>query len=125
MHELAIAQGIVSGACEHAAGRRVYRVTVAIGMLCAVVPDALHFCFGLAAEGTLAEGAELVVEEIPGRARCRTCGAEFGLPDLIPLCACGSADVDIRAGRELRIRSMEVNETCAQPADAAATTPRR
>lgn len=96
MHELAIAQGIVSGACEHAAGRRVYRVTVAIGMLCAVVPDSLHFCFGLAAEGTLAEGAELVIEEIPGRARCRSCGADSICP-IRSRCAPAAAPTSISA----------------------------
>ena len=39
------------------------------------------------------------------RARCRTCGAEFELRDLILLCACGSADVEVLAGRELEIAS--------------------
>lgn len=124
MHELAIAQGIIGGASEHAAGRRIYSVTVAVGALCAVVPDALHFCFDLAAEGTLAEGAELIIEEVPARGRCHRCGREFTLHEPIPLCDCGSADVDISAGRDLRIRSMEVSDPCAQPADAAATAQR-
>ncbi|WP_216893231.1 hydrogenase maturation nickel metallochaperone HypA/HybF [Nocardia alni] len=124
MHELAIAQGIVGGACEHAAGRRIYRVTVAVGALCAVVPDALRFCFELAAEDTLAAGAELIVEDVPARAACRSCGREFTLRDAIPLCECGSADIDISGGRDLRIRSMEVSDSCARPADAEATAER-
>ncbi|MEV5652630.1 hydrogenase maturation nickel metallochaperone HypA [Nocardia sp. NPDC052254] len=121
MHELAVAEAIIGGIERSASGRRVHSVTVAVGDLCAVVPDALRFCFGLAAEGTVAEGAELLMEPVPGRARCHRCGADFILRDPILLCGCGSADVEVVAGRELRIRSMEVSDPCAQPADAAET----
>ncbi|RMI28574.1 hydrogenase maturation nickel metallochaperone HypA/HybF [Nocardia stercoris] len=124
MHELAIAQGIVDGVVEHAGARRVHQVTVAVGALCAVVPDALRFAFELAAEGTVAEGAELIVEDVPARAACRSCGADFVLRDPIPLCACGSADISVRSGLDLRISSMEVSDPCARPAAAAATVER-
>jgi hydrogenase nickel incorporation protein HypA/HybF len=86
----------------------VRRVTVRIGALTAVVPEAMEFCFGLAVEGTVAEGAGLVIEHRPGRGHCRGCGSDFALPDLILLCPCGSADVAVTGGRELQIVSMEV-----------------
>ena len=35
--------------------------------------------------------------------------ADFELPDLILLCPCGSADVEVLAGREPEILSMEVS----------------
>lgn len=108
MHELAIAESIVEAVCERAAGRPVHRVTVRIGTLIAVVPDALRFCFDLACAGTLADGAVLQIEERAGAARCRTCEAEVKLADLILLCPCGSADLAVTAGRELQIVSMEV-----------------
>ncbi|WP_203728463.1 hydrogenase maturation nickel metallochaperone HypA/HybF [Paractinoplanes durhamensis] len=76
MHELAIAESIVDAVCERAAGRTVHRVTVRIGALSAVVPDAMRFCFDLACEGTAAEGAVL--------------------------------DIDVTAGPELLVVSMEV-----------------
>ncbi|MCP2275875.1 hydrogenase maturation nickel metallochaperone HypA [Nocardia amikacinitolerans] len=123
MHEMAITRSVVDAVCEHAAGRRVHSVTVEVGALCAIVPEAMRFCFELATEGTVADGAELVVQTVPGAALCRSCGAEFALVDLIPLCPCGSADVEIRSGRELRIRTMEVSESCARPADAAIRQP--
>lgn len=121
MHELAITQSVVDAVCEQAAGRRVYSVTVEVGALTAVVPEAMRFCFDLATEGTLAEGASLDICSVPGAAHCRGCGADFVVADLFLLCACGSADVEVRAGRELRIRSMEVSRECAQPADAGTT----
>jgi hydrogenase nickel incorporation protein HypA/HybF len=109
MHELAITQSVVDTVCEHAAGRRVRSVRVQVGALCAVVPDAMQFCFGLVAEGTVADGARLDLDLEPGSARCRTCGAEFGLSDPILLCPCGSADVEVLTGRDLKILTMEVS----------------
>lgn len=109
MHEMALTQSVVEAVCEHAAGRRVASVKLEVGALCAVVPDAMTFCFDLATEGTVAAGARLDIDMRPGTARCRTCGAEFELPDLILLCPCGSADVEVLAGRDLKILSMEVS----------------
>jgi hydrogenase nickel incorporation protein HypA/HybF len=108
MHELSLAESIVGAVCERADGRRVRRVTVRIGALTAVVPDAMRFCFDLAVEGTVADGAELAIEHRPGAARCRTCGLDVRLETPILLCRCGSADLEVTGGRELQIVSMEV-----------------
>jgi hydrogenase nickel incorporation protein HypA/HybF len=108
VHELAITRGVVDAVCERAGDRQVRGVTVQVGVLTAVVPDAMRFCFDLVAAGTVAEGARLVIDQPPGRARCRTCGAAFALADPILLCPCGSADVEVTSGRELKIVSMEV-----------------
>jgi hydrogenase nickel incorporation protein HypA/HybF len=109
MHEMALTQSLVEAVCEHAAGRRVHSVKLEVGAQCAVVPDAMTFCFELATEGTVADGARLDVDILPGAARCRSCDAHFELADPILLCPCGSADVEVLAGRDLRILSMEVS----------------
>jgi hydrogenase nickel incorporation protein HypA/HybF len=109
MHEMAITQCVVDTVCEHAAGRRVLSVKVEIGALCAVVPDSMRFCFDLATEGTVADGARLDLTIPAGAARCRDCGTHFAVTDPILLCCCGSADVEVLAGRELKILSMEVS----------------
>lgn len=106
---MAITQSVVDAVCVHAAGRRVHSVRVEVGALCAVLPDSMQFCFGLASEGTIADGARLDLDVRPGAARCRTCDQEFALADLILLCPCGSADVEVIAGRDLKILSMEVS----------------
>lgn len=109
MHELSLTHSVVDAICTHAAGRRVLKVNLEIGALTAVVPDAMRFCFDLATEGTVAEGAELHIEMPPGRAHCKTCEQDLDLPDLILLCPhCGSADVEVTSGRQLKILSMEV-----------------
>jgi hydrogenase nickel incorporation protein HypA/HybF len=109
MHEMALTQSLVEAVCEHAAGRRVHSVRLEVGALCAVVPSAMTFCFELAVEGTVADGARLDLDIRPGAAHCRGCGGDFELTDPILLCPCGSADVEVLAGRDLRILSMEVS----------------
>jgi len=108
MHELAIAESVVSSVLERTEGRHVSVVHLRVGRLSGVVPDALSFCFELAAVGTRLEGAALQIVEEQGRAHCRTCEADFVLGDAILLCDCGSADVALLSGRELSVTSVEV-----------------
>jgi hydrogenase nickel incorporation protein HypA/HybF len=108
VHELGIALEIVDAACERAGGRRVTRVVLELGMLTAVLPDALQFCFDAATEGTLLEGAVLEIRQRPGVARCRACGTEFELVRAFGRCRCGGSALDWLSGEELRIREMEV-----------------
>lgn len=108
MHELSIAEAIVEMVRERTAGRPVSRVRLTVGRLSGVVPEALEFCFDLATAGTRLEGATLEIEQPEGAARCRTCQVDFVLDDLILLCDCGSADVEVIAGRELLVTSVEL-----------------
>lgn len=109
VHELSIAQSVVDAVCERAGDRRIITVRLEVGRLCAVVPDSLLFCFDVVTAGTHAEGASLCIDEVPASARCRACGDSFSPPDMFLLCPCGSADVEVLAGQELRILSMEVS----------------
>jgi len=108
VHELAITESIVAAVREKLGGTPVRLVRVEVGRLSGVVPDALRFCFELATAGTPLEGAELDIIGQPGRGRCRDCAAEFDTDDWLALCDCGSADVEVLGGRELRIREVEV-----------------
>ena len=108
MHEMGITLDILDIVRERAGDRRVRRVVIEIGKLSAVLPDAVRFCFDLAAEGTPAEGAVLEILEPAGRGRCRVCGAEVELERPFGRCACGSTDLDWISGEELKVREMEV-----------------
>lgn len=108
MHELAIVQEIIELAVEASRGRKVSRVVLEVGKLSAVLPDALRFCFDLAAEGTAVEGATLTIVETPGLARCRSCGETLELPTPFGRCSCDCTDLDWLSGEELKIREMEV-----------------
>ena len=109
MHELGIAQEIVSIVSERSGGRAVRRIVLEVGKLSAVLPEALLFCFDLATEGTAAQGARLEIVEIDGLGRCRACGASVPLPRPFGRCACGGSDLEWLRGEELKIREMEVH----------------
>ncbi len=111
MHELSIAQAIVDVATRHAAGRRVVRVEVSVGHLRQVVPDSLDFAFGLVAEGTALDSAELAITHVPAAGRCRDCGAQ-SVMEAFPLCCgcCGGLDMDVLAGEELLVDALELEE---------------
>jgi hydrogenase nickel incorporation protein HypA/HybF len=108
MHELALADSIVRAVAERVGAARVVRVRLAIGRLTAVAPEAMRFCFEVCAQGTRLEGAALEIREVAARGRCRSCGADEELPDAIPLCRCGGADLELRNGLELNIDEVEV-----------------
>lgn len=108
MHELAITQSIVDMVVERTAGRRIASVRLQVGQLSGVVPDAVQFCYELVTAGTSLEGSVLEVDVTAGAGHCRTCGDAFVLDQLILLCPCGSADVQIVAGQELQVTSVEV-----------------
>jgi hydrogenase nickel incorporation protein HypA/HybF len=107
VHELAIAESIVEAIGARCGDARVTRVRLSVGRLSGVVPDAIRFCFDLAATGTTVDGARLDIDEPDGWAGCRSCGAEYRVDDPILLCACGSSDVEVLRGQELTIRSVE------------------
>jgi hydrogenase nickel incorporation protein HypA/HybF len=108
MHELAIVEQVIAIALERSGGKRISRVVLEIGALSAVLPDAVRFCFDLASEGTGVEGAELVIHEIPGKAKCRACAKMIELLRPFGRCECGGSDLDWLSGEELHVREMEV-----------------
>lgn len=110
MHELSITRNIVAICAEHARGLAVQRVCIEVGRHSSVMPEALRFCFDVVSNGTALEGATLEIVEVAGRARCRSCGAEFAFDQVAARCACGSYALDRLAGEELRIREMELAE---------------
>lgn len=66
MHELSVTREIVAIACNAASGQRVRVISVQVGELSCVSPDALAFCFDVVAQGTLAEGARLDIRRTDG-----------------------------------------------------------
>ncbi|MBV8506746.1 MAG: hydrogenase maturation nickel metallochaperone HypA [Alphaproteobacteria bacterium] len=108
MHELSIAQSIVEMVGERAGDARVHRLTLVIGRLSGVMPDALRFCFDVCAEGTVLEGAILEIIEPSGRGRCLDCGREQEITSLFEMCVCGATGLDCVTGNELRIKEMEM-----------------
>ena len=116
MHELSICQGmmeVATAALENLSSPlpRVGAVTVRVGRLTAVVPDSLRYYFDLLTPGTVLEGAALVIEEVPIRARCADCGARFEIETLSFTCPrCASGLVELLSGRELAVVCLDTAE---------------
>jgi hydrogenase nickel incorporation protein HypA/HybF len=109
MHELALTESIIDLVVD-CAGRehiaRVSRVVVEIGVAASVEPQALLFCFPIAAAETVAAGADLVINRVALRARCEACQGEYAPDTLISPCpTCGSFARKVLAGREMRVVS--------------------
>ena len=109
MHELSIAQGVVDICQQHAEGRRVLAVTLEIGTLSGVVPEALEFCFEACTNGTLLEGARLDIERVAATGFCKGCNRTLPIDTYFDPCpACGASPLEMRSGEELRVKDLEV-----------------
>ncbi|KPJ61241.1 MAG: hypothetical protein AMJ46_02770 [Latescibacteria bacterium DG_63] len=112
MHELSVAQRIIEVAEQKARDSgisRITAITVRIGGLTTVVPEALDFCFGFAKEDTLAGDASLVIEEIKAEGCCNACKTVFPVDNCFFLIcpSCGASDTTLLKGRELDLLSIE------------------
>ena len=109
MHELSLSSAIVNTALRHAGGHRVAVVSVSVGRLRQVVPQTLAFAFAFVSRDTLCEGARLELQVIDARLRCRPCGREWEIEIPAFRCpTCGGAEVEIAAGEEFLVESIEV-----------------
>jgi hydrogenase nickel incorporation protein HypA/HybF len=109
VHEFAIAESVIETITARTGVRAVRAVRLEVGRLSGVSADSLRFCFELATADTPVDGAALLIDEPPGRAHCIACGEEFPVDEPLLLCACGSSNVEVLAGEELRILSVEVS----------------
>ncbi len=108
MHELGITRNIVSIVSRHAKGARVKRVSLEIGKLSAIMPDAIRFCFDVCSRGTELENANLEIIEVAGRKKCRDCQLITETNQVFGACECGSWNTSPVAGEELRVKEMEL-----------------
>ena len=117
MHELSIAHDLVSIADEaarKAGATRVTRAHVRLGALSGVVADSLQFGFGIAAQGTLLDGAELVIHELPVKIYCDSPGCqreiELSGTQSFRCPVCGTPAAKLTQGKELQIESIEIDD---------------
>ena len=112
MHEMSLAQGvidIVEDAARREGFRHVRTVRLEIGRLSSVEPEAMRFCFDLVAKASLAEGARLEIIDTPGSAWCMHCSASASIAAVGDACPqCGSYQLQITGGTEMRVRDLEV-----------------
>jgi hydrogenase nickel incorporation protein HypA/HybF len=113
VHELSIAQSIVEAVETKATecnATHVKGVRLKIGEANSIVIDSLTFCFEMltSLEPTLA-GAQLLIDTVPHRARCRHCNKEFAIVNFVAQCpTCQEWSSEVVSGNELQIVEMEI-----------------
>lgn len=112
MHEMSLCEGILQVLEDNAKTQgfeAVKRVRLEIGRFAGVEPDALRFGFDVVMRGSIAEGAELEIIDLPGRAYCFDCGESVEVNDRLDPCPnCGSSRLNPTGGDEMRIKDLEV-----------------
>ena len=112
MHELSLSRSILDNVLEKSHSQpeqRIYLICLRIGKLMRVDQQALRFGFEVLARGSVAEGAELKVEEVPAQAECTNCAKRFTLDNYFDPCPyCQTHGARVLQGEEMIIQSMEM-----------------
>jgi hydrogenase nickel incorporation protein HypA/HybF len=114
MHELSLAENIieiVEESAKKSEAKKVTKIVIDIGRLSGVERDALQFAMDLLMKGSVAEGAELELHDIEGMCHCLSCWKDGVINDFFSPCPhCNSHDVEIVAGKEMKVSSIEVEK---------------
>lgn len=123
VHELSVCQGLmrqVQKIAEENEAIAVDRILLRVGALSGVEPPLLLHAFEIARMGTLAENAELEIEEGPVVVKCQECGGSSVVPVNRLLCTyCGEWKVNVTEGEELVLLSLDLQTAAADRSPAA------
>jgi len=113
MHELSLCESILQVLEQSAQSQgysRVKTVWLEIGQLSGVELESMRFGFSAVTRGSLAEGAKLEIEELPGQAWCMKCAKTVRVKQRFDECPdCGSYQLQMTGGEEMRIKELEVD----------------
>ncbi|MBI5462730.1 MAG: hydrogenase maturation nickel metallochaperone HypA [Gammaproteobacteria bacterium] len=112
MHELSVCQALVRQLDEIVQRERAIRITqvvVRIGPLSGVEAQLLRQAYPVASAGTPAAHAELILETLPIRVACESCGAETNATANRLICGvCGDYHTRLLSGDELLLAQVEL-----------------
>ncbi len=112
MHEMSLAEGVlqlIEDAAQREGFTRVTGVWLEIGQLAAVEPEALRFCFDAVTRSSVAEGAKLEIVDLHGQGWCLKCCVTVPMSESLGACPqCGSHQVQVTGGTEMRVKELEV-----------------
>jgi hydrogenase nickel incorporation protein HypA/HybF len=112
MHEMALAEsmlGIVEQAARAHGAAKVTAVRLELGTLAHVEAEALRFCFDVMSRDTVAEGAALEIDAVPGEGWCMPCARRVPVPTLASACPQrGSPQLAMSAGEEMRLKDIAI-----------------
>ena len=114
MHEMSIAQTIlemVEAEMARHPGAKLLALDIQVGELSCVQDDSLRFCLEASLKDSRWPDAAIQLEAEGVGAQCNRCGQHFKPDHYQFVCpGCGSADVAVVGGQEVRLRSLEIDE---------------
>lgn len=112
MHEVSLMQNTLDIAIANArknGANKIERLTINIGELSGVIPEALEFAFEVLIQGTIAEDAQLEIKTVGVVCYCPKCDRTFTPKNYIYQCPeCQQVSTHILTGRELKLTSIIV-----------------
>ena len=111
MHELGIMDAVirtVSRIIKEENLTQVQKIVLEIGELSGTLPHFITSCYKAVVADTPYKDTELVIEVVPGIARCNDCQIEFHI-DIETLCCptCQGKNLTPIAGKDLTIKEIE------------------
>ncbi len=123
MHEFSFAYDIFKIAEATALkynANKISQVYLEIGELTLIVPELLKRSFEMATKGSIAEGAELKIEIVPGKIKCRDCSKVSTVTlseesyltglQLFQCRHCQSKNTEIIEGKKANIKNIKIQE---------------
>jgi len=123
MHEFAFAYDIFKVAEETAKkynAKKITEVYLEIGQLTLIVPRLLKESFKMATKDSIAEGAKLNIEIMPGKIKCRECSkistvtlseeAYLTGLQLFQCQHCKSKNTEIIEGKKANVKNIKIEE---------------
>ena len=111
MHELSVCLSLLEqlqGIAAERGALRITRIELSIGPLSGVEPELLQNAWPLAAAGTLAVDADLVIDASDVVVRCQACEAETRASPNKLLCGeCGDFRTALISGDEMTLQRVE------------------
>ncbi len=112
MHELSLCTALieqVENIVRQHDAVGVDTIVLRVGPLSGIEAPLLEHAYPVAAAGTVAENARLIIESMPVRVRCSQCGAESEVEPNRLLCAmCGDFRTNLISGDEMLLTSVEI-----------------
>jgi hydrogenase nickel incorporation protein HypA/HybF len=112
MHELSVTESVLAIVVRHANqanARRVTGINLVIGEFASIVDDSVQFYWDIISKDSLAQGAQLHFRRIPAELACLACQLRYQPEQESYDCpACGSSQVQIMAGREFYVESIDI-----------------
>ena len=114
MHESSLVRALVAQvreACQPYSSMDIEQVVVAIGPLAGVEPLLVASAFELLTRDTDLEHARLVIQQVPLRLACQSCGGEHESDEITFVCpSCASRRTQVIAGDGMILRHILLRE---------------